>query len=31
VPSDLTHLTGLGGYEAIDGTDLVFDARLTVG
>jgi hypothetical protein len=31
VPSDLTHLTGLGGYEAIDGSDLVFDARLTVG
>jgi hypothetical protein len=31
VPSDLTHLTGLGGYEAIDGNDLVFDARLTVG
>jgi Protein of unknown function (DUF3352) len=31
VPSDLTHLTGLGGYEAINGNDLVFDARLTVG
>jgi len=31
VPSDLTHLTGIGGYAAIDGNDLVFDARLTVG
>jgi uncharacterized protein DUF3352 len=30
VPSDLTHLTSLGGYTAVDGKDLVFDARLTV-
>ena len=30
VASDLTHLTGLGGYAAVDGKDLVFDARVTV-
>ncbi|HTC68578.1 MAG TPA: DUF3352 domain-containing protein [Acidothermaceae bacterium] len=30
VPGDLTHITGLGGYAAVDGSDIVFDARLTV-
>jgi Protein of unknown function (DUF3352) len=30
VPSDLTHLTGAGIYEAVDGSDLTFGVRVTV-
>jgi len=30
VPSDLQHLTGIGTYEAIDGSDVTFTLRVTV-
>jgi hypothetical protein len=30
VPSDLQHLTGIGTYEAIDGSDVTFAIRVTV-
>ncbi len=30
VPSDLQHLTGIGAYEAIDGSDVAFSVRVTV-
>jgi hypothetical protein len=30
VPSDLQHLTGIGTYEALDGTDVTFSVRVTV-
>jgi hypothetical protein len=30
VPSDLQHLTGIGTYEAIDGSDITFTVRVTV-
>ena len=30
VPSDLQHLTGIGTYEALDGSDITFSVRVTV-
>ena len=30
VPSDLKHLTGVGTYEAVDGSDVTFSIRVTV-
>jgi hypothetical protein len=30
VPSDLQHLTGVGTYEALDGSDITFSVRVTV-
>ena len=30
VPSDLQHLTGIGTYEALDGSDVTFSVRVTV-
>jgi hypothetical protein len=30
VPSDLQHLTGIGTYEALDGSDVTFSIRVTV-
>lgn len=30
VPSDLQHLTGVGTYEALDGSDVTFSVRVTV-
>jgi hypothetical protein len=30
VPSDIQHLTGIGTYEAIDGSDITFSVRVTV-
>ena len=30
VPSDLKHLTSIGTYEAIDGSDVTFSVRVTV-
>jgi len=30
VPSDIQHLTGIGTYEGIDGSDVVFAVRVTV-
>ena len=30
VPSDLQHLTGIGTYEAVDGSDITFAVRVTV-
>jgi hypothetical protein len=30
VPSDLQHLTGIGSYEALDGSDVTFSVRVTI-
>ncbi len=30
VPSDLQHLTGIGAYESIEGSDVAFSVRVTV-
>jgi hypothetical protein len=30
VPSDLQHLTGIGTYETLDGSDITFSVRVTV-
>jgi hypothetical protein len=30
VPADIQHLSGIGAYESVDGSDLVFAVRVTV-